>query len=334
MDKIKILVDGCGGDVAQGVIKALNKSNLNLEIYKICTYSNSSWLYTDELSYIAPLSASDQYIPYLIRFLNTHNINIFFPCIDFEIPKIALNKEKIESETNAIVFVDDINKVDICNDKYKTYNFFQKNNISSPYTILPESSEKVKEIIDLVGFPLIIKRRIGQGAKDIKIINTYPEARDFIGKTNFIIQEYIHLKEGEYTSGIYLGDDRKLKGICILKRELKGGSTYRAERMINNKWEEYIVEIAKTISMKYLNIQFRVHNNKIYPFELNGRFSGTTGIISRVFNAPEYFIRERLLNEKIEYKENNEIFHAMRYYEEIYTNQENVDKLIKRSKKI
>ena len=78
MSKIKVLVDGCGGDVAQGVIKALNKSKLNLEIYKICTYYNSSWLHVDDYSYISPLSVSDEYIPYLIRLLKTKNINIFF----------------------------------------------------------------------------------------------------------------------------------------------------------------------------------------------------------------------------------------------------------------
>ena len=70
------------------------------------------------------------------------------------------------------------------------------------------------------------------------------------------------------------------------------------------------------------------------PLELNGRFSGTTGIISRIFNAPEFFIRERLLKENIEYRKNNEIFHVMRYYEELYANQEKVDSLLKRSKTI
>ena len=120
MSNIKVLVDGCGGDVAQGVIKALNKSKLNLEIHKICTYYNSSWLHVDDYSYISPLSVSDEYIPYLIRLLNAKRINIFFPCVDFEIPKVALNKEKLESDTPAKIFVDEFDKVEVCNDKYKT----------------------------------------------------------------------------------------------------------------------------------------------------------------------------------------------------------------------
>lgn len=334
MGKIRILVDGCGGDVAQGVIKALRKSNLNLEIYKMCVYYNSSWLYMDDLSYIAPLSISDEYIPYLIKFMNTKDIDIFFPCIDFEIPKIALNKEKIEKETHAIVFVENFEKIDICNDKYKTYIFLKNNNIATPFTIIPESLEKINEIIDKKGFPLIVKKRIGQGSKDIRIINTYPEAREYINLDQFIIQEHLHLKEGEFTAGIYLGDDKQLKGICILKRELKEGTTYRAERVINDQWENLLVVIIKKIGMKYLNIQFRLKDDEILPFEFNGRFSGTTGIISRIFNAPEFFIRERLLGENINYLKNNEIFHVMRYYEEIYASQEDVDNLLSRSETI
>ena len=60
--KIKVLVSGVGGDVGQGVIKALNHTDLDLEIYKICISEDSSFLYLDDRSFIAPYSASEEYI--------------------------------------------------------------------------------------------------------------------------------------------------------------------------------------------------------------------------------------------------------------------------------
>ena len=84
--------------------------------------------------------------------------------------------------------------------------------------------------------------------------------------------------------------------------------------------------------MKYLNIQFRLKNGKVCPFELNGRFSGTTGIISNVFNAPEMAIRELILKENISPLLHSEKFYVMRYYEEVFATQEQRDKLIARSK--
>ena len=47
---LKVLVSGVGGDVAQGVIKCLNSSSIEIEIYKIAGDSNVSHylLYTME----------------------------------------------------------------------------------------------------------------------------------------------------------------------------------------------------------------------------------------------------------------------------------------------
>ena len=86
MKKIKVLVSGVGGDVAQGIIKALESSALNIDIYKTCISSTSSWLYKDEKSYIVPLSSSSQYIPTLLSIINKYNIDVFIPAVDSEIP--------------------------------------------------------------------------------------------------------------------------------------------------------------------------------------------------------------------------------------------------------
>ena len=103
---INVLVSGVGGDVGQGVIRCLDRSDLELRIFKISSSINDSWLYLDDDCYISPTIYED-YISYLIKFINAHKIDIFFPCIDLEIPIISKNKDKIQSETNCKVFVDE-----------------------------------------------------------------------------------------------------------------------------------------------------------------------------------------------------------------------------------
>ena len=332
--KVKVLVSGVGGDVAQGVIKALQKSLLDLEIYKICAYHNSSWLHVDDFSFITPLSVSDEYIPFLIKFLNKFKVDVFFPCIDSEINKVSKNKKIIEDSTQTIVFVDEFDKIKRCEDKYMTYEFLKMNNFKCPATILPLSVKDIKGLIKHVGFPLVAKRRIGHGAESVKFVNTYAEARNYLGLADYVLQEFLQSEEDEFTSGIYLGDDGEVKGICILKRELKGGSTYRAVRIIDKRHEISLCKMAKKLGMKYLNIQSRLRKGHLCPFEFNPRFSGTTGIISRVFNAPEFFIRERILKEKCDKAQNNDRFYVMRYYEEIYASIEDMKELKRRSNKI
>ena len=319
---INVLVSGVGGDVGQGVIRCLNKSPLELRIFKISSSVDDSWLYLDNDSYISP-TIHQGYIAYLIEFINKHKIDIFFPCIDSETSIISQNKNKIQSETNCVVFVDEYYKIQICNDKYMTARYLEDFSLPYPETDLVATIEHNK-------FPVIIKSREGCGSKDIHLIYNKEQIKPFLNNKDYIIQEY--LKGDEYTAGVYLGDDNKIKGVCVLKRTLKDGSTYTAERILNLQLEEEIATIAKHVQMKYLNIQFRLKNGKVCPFELNGRFSGTTGIISNVFNAPEMAVRELVLKENIVPHLHGNKFYVMRYFEEIYATEEQRNNLLARSK--
>jgi carbamoyl-phosphate synthase large subunit len=327
----RVLVSGAGGDVAQGVIVALNKSSLDIEVFTICITRYSSWLHKVEHSYLSPPVISSKYIPFLIDFIVEHNIDVFFPCIDFEILAISENKSQIESATGVTIMVDDFHKVKIANDKFLTYEFLKNNSFLVPSTCIPVSNDVVSDFVEKVGFPIIAKKRVGRGGMDMKIINTSTEARGYIDFHDYILQEYIHGDDHEITAGVYLSDNGKVISICILLRELKNGSTFRAKRIINKKLESYLSLVAETLGMKYLNIQARLFSNEAYIFEVNGRFSGTTGIISRVFNAPEMFIREKILNEKLPKIDNTEIFYAMRYMEEVIVGEKTMKKLEERS---
>ena len=332
--KIKVLISGAGGDVGQGVVKALQKSDLDLEIYKICVFEDSSFLHLDDKSFIAPFSKDESYIDYLITLMNKLDIDIFFPTVDSEIVKISENKAILEECTNAKVFVGDIETVKMCDDKYETYKFLTKHGFPTPKTIIPKNKEEIKEFVKEVGTPFIVKKRLDNGAKHLHVLNHIEDSFPFIGNENFIFQEYLDDKEGEFTTGVYLGEDKEIKGICILKRELKCGSTYKARRIKDEHLEKELEEVAKKIGLKYLNIQARRIGGRFYIFEFNGRLSGTTGVISRIFNAPEMAIRELVLGEKLEKVENDEIFVMMRYNEEIYASLEDIEKLKERSEKI
>ena len=167
----------------------------------------------------------------------------------------------------------------ICDDKYTTVKFLEKEGFSAPKSILP-NEEEIDNFIESVGYPFIIKTRSGNGAKEVFLAKSYNDYAPYIGNENYMFQEYIPSEGGEYTSGIYLGDDGEVKGICTLERELRCGSTYKAKRIDNEVLEEPLKKIATSLGMKYLNIQSMRKGDILYPFEFNGRFSGTTGIIT------------------------------------------------------
>lgn len=330
---IKVLVSGAAGDVGQGVLKALAASPLDIEPYTTCIGPHSSWLHKGITSFIAPRSASEEYVPYLIRLIRRFGIQVFFPTVDGEITKIAREKARIEGETGAQVFVASVDKVAVSDDKFNTAEFLRANGFAYPASAVADSPE-ARALADRLGYPLIVKKRSGKGSQDVFRVDDAAELERRLGDPTYVVQEWLDPDQGEYTSGLYLGDDGEIKGVCTFRRSLRGGSTYIAERIVDPLLEQQLERIARALGMKYLNIQSMRRGNELVPFEFNGRLSGTTAMVSRVFNAPEMFIRERILGERIARVDNPVRFVAMRYYEEAYATPEQIDALLARSVEI
>lgn len=331
---IKVLVSGAGGDVGQGVLKALAASSLEIEAYTTCIGPHSSWLHQPGvMSYIAPLSASENYVPWLIRLIRRFGIQVFFPTVDGEISKIAREKAHIEAESGVLVFVDSVDKVAVSDDKFNTAEFLRVRGFAYPASAVADT-QTARELAARLGYPLIVKKRSGKGNQDVFQVNDAAELERRLGDPAFVVQEWLDPEPGEYTSGLYLGDDGEIKGVCTFRRKLKNGSTYIAERIADPLLEQPLERIAQALGMKYLNIQSMRRGDELVPFEFNGRLSGTTAMVSRVFNAPEMFIRECILGKCITRVDNPDCFVAMRYYEEAYATPEQIDALLARSAEI
>lgn len=327
---INVLVSGAGGDVGQGVLRALSASRLDVKCYTTCISKHSAGLYMGARGFLAPLSNDESYVPFLINLIKKLGINSFFPTVDGEIKKIAKEKSHIEAETGAFVFVDDLKKVSITDDKLENFRYLQERNFPCPHSISADSPDLLN-FVQNYGFPVVVKRRVGRGGQEVVIAKSFNQIEPVIGDSSFMLQEWLDPVQGEFTSGFYIGDDGEIKGDCTFQRKLRGGSTIVAQRIIDRDLEGPLEEIAVSLGMKYLNIQSMRRGGVLVPFEFNGRLSGTTSIVSKIFNAPEMFIREKLLGEKLYRINNTERFVAMRYYDEVYASFDEVDQLVARS---
>ena len=329
---INVLVTGAGGDVAQGVLKSLLDSDISVKLYTTCISQYSAWLYhKDVVGIIAPPSSSKMYIDFLISTINHYKIDALFPTIDSEICSVTENTSIIESKTGAKVFTSNLESTLICDDKYKTYKHLQKHSFHAPKTIEMHHDLDAEYIKDSIGLPLIIKKKSGNGSKGIYICHAKSEIEAIDLNDSLVAQELLDLEAPEITAGVYIGDDGRIKGTCIFERHLRNGSTCMAKRIIDSDLEFQVEQIANSLNMKYINIQGKLIGGKIIPFELNGRLSGTTSMVRHVFNAPELFIRERILDQKIEIVSNSTAFIALRCTEEVYVNQSQVDAVVRRS---
>ena len=310
--RIKVLVSGGGGDVANALIDCFSKSNLDLEVSIASSSESALFTYYADHHVLLPKVGTDRYVVSLIETLRNLSIDIFFPTIASEIALVAAHADEIQGRTGSMVFVGKKDLVETFSDKYATVNFLQAHNFPSPATVLLDESLNLKAFMELVGFPFIAKPRFGNGSKGVYKVRNEQDLAQVDGLSGYILQEMLPIAAGEFTAGIYVGLKQQVLGICVLKRLLDRGSTVVGQRILDSDLEIQLESIALQTKLPYVNIQFALKDNIVVPFEINPRFSGTTFMQSIAFNAPEIAIKEWVLGERLEASKNTISFSARR----------------------
>lgn len=314
---INVLVTGTGGGVGQSIVKALKFVQSPVRIITADMHPLAAGIYRGTKGYLVPHANDECFIDKIVNILNKEKIDVIFIGSDPELPVFAKNKGYIESETHAKVIVSSPNHINIGNDKWETYRFLKDNNLPYPDTSLPDT---VDELVSRVDFPLIVKPRSGSASRDVYVAKNRKELDVFIRRVNNpVIQEYLVPDEEEYTSGVVMfnGD---ILGIITMKRELKGGNTYRA--FVDTY--DTITDAVKKVAMKFnhfgpSNFQMRLTDRGPVTFEINPRFSGTTAMRAFYhFNEPIAVIDYIFHNRRTALVPKKGII--MRYMNEIYLN--------------
>jgi len=321
MEKINILILGLGGNVSQGILKAVKMANLNCKIFGACVNSSSVGLYFCDTAYISPYAHSKDFMPWLIELCNKEHIDVVLTGVEEIILKIAKNLEEFHNKTDALFICSEYEKLLIGQNKYKTCVWLKENKLNFPKFALAKNRKSVEQLVYEVGFPLIGKPVKGKGSVGVIQIHTKVELERILEQKEYIIQEYLGNEDSEYTIGCYRNKSGKILNPIIMRRKLKYGTTFEAEIIENQSIKDEAIKICEKFEpIGPLNIQMRLDkNNKPTCFELNVRFSGTTPIRAYFgFNDVAALIKEYVLKEEM-----NEDFYvrkgiAFRYMNEIY----------------
>jgi len=163
---------------------------------------------------ITPLIYDDNYIEFLLIYCLKHNIGAIISFFDIDLPILAANKAKF-SGCGVRLLISDCNTIQICNDKWLTYEFLSNNGFCTPQTFLTLSEcSKALESKE-VEFPLMIKPRWGMGSMAIFQVDNMDELRVLYKKVkNIIVDSYL-----KYESNL---DPEK----CVIIQEKLIGNEY------------------------------------------------------------------------------------------------------------
>lgn len=271
-------------------------------------------------SVITPLIYDDNYIEFLLSYCIENNIKAVISLFDIDLPVLAKNKIKF-AEQGISVIVSDYEFIQICNDKWLTYNSFIKNEFHSPASFLTTEDALAAIENNSLNYPLIIKPRWGMGSIGIFQAENDEELQFFFKKTQGEIAESYLKYESENTPTENVIIQEKLPGsefgldvfndlngnflACIPKKKLamRAGETDAAEIIKN----EELIELGKKLSKETrhignLDVDCFFKNNQVYILEMNCRFGGQYPFSHLAgVNFPKAIV-QMLLGDKVEKK--------------------------------
>lgn len=312
---MKILVTGAGEILGQAAIKSIKLSGLKATIVALNASPFGAGLYWADKHYIVPRASEPNYMDRITEIIESERPDILFIGTAHEYSILSDMREEIESTYNTKVIVSSRRVIDLAADKWLTHKFLKENNLDHPESCLP-GDEQI--LINRVGFPLIVKPRVGSGSVGVAKVASLNELRDAIKEiSNPIIQACVGTDDEEYTAGVLVFNGKAISSIAM-KRELRHGNTSFARAEPYSEVNKVLEKIAEKLDAHGpINLQYRLVNNKVKLFEINARLSGTTYFrtLSNV-NEVELCINY-LLNKSDISKPDIKSVPIIRYYDEM-----------------
>lgn len=249
-----------------------------------------AFYYADK-SCISPLIYDEAYIPFLLDYCKDNKIDILISLFDIDLLVLAKNKDKFDNiGTRVIVSEPEI--IEICNDKWKTYNFLKENGFNVPKTYL--SLEQTILAIDRgeIKYPVIVKPRFGCGSiamsiaedemallyyfrRNTRTINkSYLKYESEAEDEKIIYQEF--LPGQEYGADIINDLSGRLQNVIIKKKiAMRAGETDISETVDEPIIKNELERLGKlTCHVANMDCDVFLIEGKPYVLEMNARFGG------------------------------------------------------------
>lgn len=241
---------------------------------------------------VVPAVYASGYAELILSLCRQNKIDALFSLNDLELPVLAPYRKEFEQIGVKLVISSD-HVIDICFDKWKTFEFATELAINVPQTYLTLSAAKEQIKKDNLQFPVVVKPRWGSASIGIEFPETFNELDlayqlleirlertilSEISKTDpskaILIQQKIHGKE----YGLDILNDFSGKTVAVYVKEklaMRAGETDKAVLRDIPELVELGFRIGNSLQhIGNLDCDLFEFNGKYYLLEMNPRFGG------------------------------------------------------------
>jgi carbamoyl-phosphate synthase large subunit len=318
--RLRVLVTSVGSNTSICVIKGLRRQAI-YDVYIIGTDINNrediAGSFLCDSFYKVPLASDTKnYIDALKRIVTVEAIDLLVPINNTEVEVIGKNRETLDKST--FILISPQETIEICNDKLKTYAFFQKTKIPTVSTYAPKKDTSSEVTRAGLTYPLIAKPRRGLGSRGVYEIT---DEKDYDALVRKIDDPIIQEKVGgiEYTIDVFCEDGVLISAIPRKRIEARAGISYKGETENEQTLINYAALISKELKIVGpANLQCFKSNEGVKFIEINPRFSG--GLILSIaagVNSP-LFALKMAIGEKLLPVTDFKVKRMCRYLEEVF----------------
>ena len=297
---ILILSAGRRVELVQSFQKAAKRLNLKSNVVAGDCSETAPAIYFADRKAILPRIDEVNYIDEIINVCKREGIRLVIPTIDTDLLLLSEERERIESESGAVVLISSTEVISICRDKINTQKFLEENEFKIPKMYSEEELDSGE-----IEFPLFIKPKSGSSSINTFKVNNIEELatyRSLIKEP--IVQDFMEGKE--FTVDVFLDFDGNL--ITVVPRlrmatrsgEISKGKIIKDKEIIEDI--KRLVEVLKPVG--HITVQLMKTNKGIEYIEINPRFGGGAPMsIQSGADSCENLYR-LLMGENLEYNEN------------------------------
>lgn len=320
-EKVTALVLGVGGNVSQGIQKALSMGALQVRVVAACVTPNAAGLYLGpDRAYISPYADDPSFFEWLVEVCERERVDVVLSGVEPVLWVLAAKTAELRERTGAVALVSDSGALEVGMDKLRTAHWLAENGLNSPRTADAADERAVALLAKEVGLPLVAKPRRGKGGQGVMLLEDEADLGWARGKRDYVVQQLLGNPETEYTVGCFSDSAGRVRGTMAMRRTLQDGTTVSAEAGAFPDVAAEACRIAAALRPSGpCNVQLRMHEGQPVCFEINVRFSGTTPIRSQLgFNDVEAAIRHYALGHEATDLPAVEDGIALRYWNELY----------------
>jgi carbamoyl-phosphate synthase large subunit len=315
MSKHRILIAAIGGaSLGTELLKCLAATDR----YRVfgCDISNYAFGHYQEGFEETAMVSSEGYEDVVLKLCLDWDIEAVIP--GGEGPLVLLGKAAPQFEAQGIhVAANDPQVIATCSDKARLFERLSEMKLPIPAT------RSIRNPDELDGFPMpcIVKPATESGGSSFVFL-----AADLIEATLYVnlllnngkkalVQEYIPVDEGEFTIGVLSLPNGRTLGAVAMNRlfHAKLSVLYKSEAgLVSTGYSQGLIEefprvcaqaeaLAEALGSRGpLNIQGRVRDGVLYPFEINPRFSASSYLRTMAgFNEADLYLRSVLEGEAV-----------------------------------